>query len=107
MFMAWQLFAYYPDLSDERFASALAIVHQRYSTNTFPNWQLAQPFRCIAHNGEINTLSGNRNCIRMREKRMECAALGDDLIDNAVGRLGSSVFDADKKCDIFEVLLGR
>ncbi len=66
MFMAWQLFAYYPDLSDERFASALAIVHQRYSTNTFPNWQLAQPFRCIAHNGEINTLSGNRNCMRMR-----------------------------------------
>jgi glutamate synthase (NADPH) large chain len=61
MFMAWQLFAYYPDLADERVKSALAIVHQRYSTNTFPNWRLAQPFRCIAHNGEINTLSGNRN----------------------------------------------
>ena len=81
MFMAWQLFAYYPDLNDERFASALAIVHQRYSTNTFPSWQLAQPFRCIAHNGEINTLSGNRNCMRMREKRMECDLLGDDLSD--------------------------
>ncbi len=81
MFMAWQLFAYYPDINDERFASALAIVHQRYSTNTFPNWQLAQPFRCIAHNGEINTLSGNRNCTQMREKRMECAALGNDLSD--------------------------
>jgi glutamate synthase domain-containing protein 1 len=53
MFMAWQLFAYYPDLSDERLTSALAIVHQRYSTNTFPSWQLAQPLRCIAHNGEI------------------------------------------------------
>ena len=61
MFMAWQLFAYYPDLEDERIKSALAIVHQRYSTNTFPNWRLAHPFRCIAHNGEINTLSGNRN----------------------------------------------
>lgn len=81
MFMAWQLFSYYPDLNDERFASALAIIHQRYSTNTFPNWQLAQPFRCIAHNGEINTLSGNRNCMRMREKRMECRTLGDDLGD--------------------------
>ena len=81
MFMAWQLFAYYPDLNDERFASALAIVHQRYSTNTFPNWRLAQPFRCIAHNGEINTLSGNRNCMRMRETRLECSTLGDDLSD--------------------------
>ncbi len=81
MFMAWQLFAYYPDLNDERFVSALAIVHQRYSTNTFPNWQLAQPFHCIAHNGEINTLSGNRNCTRMREKRIECSLLGDDLTD--------------------------
>ncbi|MHC4952054.1 MAG: glutamate synthase subunit alpha, partial [Planctomycetota bacterium] len=81
MFMAWQLFSYYPDLNDERFASALAIVHQRYSTNTFPNWQLAQPFRCIAHNGEINTLSGNRNCMQMREKRMKSQTLGDDLSD--------------------------
>ena len=81
MFMAWQLFAYYPDLNSEQFTSALAIVHQRYSTNTFPNWQLAQPFRCIAHNGEINTLSGNRNCMKMREKRMECDTLTDDLTD--------------------------
>ncbi len=70
MFMAWQLFDYYPDLADERLASALAIVHQRYSTNTFPNWRLAQPFRCIAHNGEINTLSGNRNWMSARETTM-------------------------------------
>ena len=81
MFMAWQLFAYYPDINDERFTSALAIVHQRYSTNTFPNWRLAQPFRCIAHNGEINTLSGNRNCTRMREKRIECKTFSEDLSD--------------------------
>lgn len=81
MFMAWQLFAYYPDLADERFESALAVVHQRYSTNTFPSWRLAQPFRCIAHNGEINTLSGNRNCMRMREKRLRSAMLGEDLSD--------------------------
>ena len=81
MFMAWQLFAYYPDLADERFVSALATVHQRYSTNTFPSWPLAQPFRCIAHNGEINTLSGNRNCMRMRETRLTCPTLGEDLSD--------------------------
>jgi glutamate synthase domain-containing protein 2/glutamate synthase domain-containing protein 1/glutamate synthase domain-containing protein 3 len=81
MFMAWQLFTYYPDLSDERVVSALAIVHQRYSTNTFPNWQLAHPFRCIAHNGEINTLSGNRNCMRMREKFLNSDVLGGDLTD--------------------------
>lgn len=81
MFMARQLFEYYPDLSDERVKSALAIVHQRYSTNTLPNWRLAQPFRCIAHNGEINTLSGNRNYMRMREKRLKSPILGDDLSD--------------------------
>jgi glutamate synthase (NADPH/NADH) large chain len=81
MFMDWQLFSYYPDLSDERVKSALAIVHQRYSTNTFPNWRLAQPFRCIAHNGEINTLSGNRNWMRAREKQMACELFGDKTSD--------------------------
>jgi len=81
MFMAWQLFAYYPDLADERFASCLAIVHQRYSTNTFANWHLAQPFRSIAHNGEINTLSGNRNSLRIREKNMACDLFGDAIAD--------------------------
>ncbi|MEJ2705922.1 MAG: glutamate synthase central domain-containing protein, partial [Sedimentisphaerales bacterium] len=81
MFMAWQLFEYYPELADERVVSALAIVHQRYSTNTFPNWQLAQPFRCIAHNGEINTLSGNRNWMRARETVMSSEIFGDDIRD--------------------------
>jgi len=81
MFMAWQLFAYYPDLADERVKSALAIVHQRYSTNTFPNWRLAQPFRCVAHNGEINTLSGNRNSMRAREPKMSSPVFGDDMPD--------------------------
>jgi len=81
MFMAWQLFAYYPDLADERVKSALAIVHQRYSTNTFPNWRLAQPFRCIAHNGEINTLSGNRNHMRAREPKMASPVFGEGLKD--------------------------
>ncbi len=81
MFMAWQLFAYYPDLADERVKSALAIVHQRYSTNTFPNWRLAQPFRCIAHNGEINTLSGNRNAMRAREPKLASPVFGEYMAD--------------------------
>ena len=81
MFMARQLFAYYPDLEDRRVKSALAIVHQRYSTNTFPSWRLAQPFHCIAHNGEINTLSGNRSWMRAREPKMSSGLLGDNICD--------------------------
>ncbi|MFH1614839.1 MAG: glutamate synthase large subunit [Planctomycetota bacterium] len=81
MFMAWQLFAYYPDLADERLSSALAIVHQRYSTNTFPSWQLAQPLRCVAHNGEINTLSGNRNWMQARQMKMSSEVFGDNISD--------------------------
>lgn len=81
MFMAWQLFTYYTDLTDERLSSALAIVHQRYSTNTFPSWQLAQPLRCVAHNGEINTLSGNRNWMQARQMKMSSEAFGDDISD--------------------------
>jgi glutamate synthase domain-containing protein 1 len=81
MFLAPQLFAYYPDLSDDRVVSALAVVHQRYSTNTFPNWRLAQPFRLLAHNGEINTLSGNQNRMRARQRHMVSPLLGDDLSD--------------------------
>ncbi|MBN1908146.1 MAG: glutamate synthase large subunit [Pirellulales bacterium] len=81
MFMAPQLRGYYPDLSDERMLTALAIVHQRYSTNTFPSWRLAQPFRMIAHNGEINTLRGNAHRLQGYEKTMECPALAEDLSD--------------------------
>ncbi|MDP7636512.1 MAG: glutamate synthase large subunit [Phycisphaerae bacterium] len=81
MFLAPQLFAYYPDLRDPRMVSSLALVHQRYSTNTFPNWRLAQPFRCIAHNGEINTISGNANRMRMRERLLSSELLGQDTTD--------------------------
>ncbi|MHC4402406.1 MAG: glutamate synthase large subunit [Planctomycetota bacterium] len=81
MFLAPQLAAYYPDLSDERVTTALAVVHQRYSTNTFPSWPLAQPFRMIAHNGEINTLRGNANRLRGYEKTMACRELAEDLTD--------------------------
>jgi len=79
MFLAPQLFAYYGDLTDERVRTALALVHQRYSTNTFPNWRLAQPMRLIAHNGEINTLNANRNRMRARERSMACPDLAAGL----------------------------
>ncbi|PRI11979.1 glutamate synthase large subunit [Leucobacter massiliensis] len=72
-----QLPAFYPELSDERFESRFAIVHSRYSTNTFPSWHLAQPLRMVAHNGEINTVRGNRNWMRAREAQLASEALGD------------------------------
>ncbi|RFA21282.1 glutamate synthase large subunit [Subtercola boreus] len=72
-----QLEPFYPDLSDERFASKLALVHSRYSTNTFPSWPLAQPLRMMAHNGEINTVQGNRNWMRARQSQLKSELLGD------------------------------
>ncbi len=72
-----QLEPFFPDLSDERFQSTLALVHSRYSTNTFPSWPLAQPFRLIAHNGEINTIRANRNWMRARQSQMSSDLLGD------------------------------
>src|SRR6187200_1340687 len=72
-----QLEPFYPDLSDERFASKLALVHSRYSTNTFPSWPLAQPLRLIAHNGEINTVRGNRNWMAAREGTLRSELLGN------------------------------
>ncbi|MEY4962661.1 MAG: glutamate synthase large subunit, partial [Actinomycetota bacterium] len=72
-----QLEPFYPDLSDERFSSTLALVHSRFSTNTFPSWPLAHPFRFIAHNGEINTVKGNANWMRARESQLESDVLGN------------------------------
>lgn len=74
-----QLDNFYPDLTDERMASALAVVHSRFSTNTFPSWPLAHPFRFIAHNGEINTVMGNRNWMRAREALLESDLFPGDL----------------------------
>ena len=71
MFLAEALSEFYPDLMDERFISRFAIFHQRYSTNTFPSWDLAQPFRTLAHNGEINTLKGNINWMKIHEQDMK------------------------------------
>ena len=78
LFLAEQLSIFYPDLADENFISAYALFHQRYSTNTFPSWGLAQPFRMIAHNGEINTLSANTNWMRNHQTRIASEIFGDD-----------------------------
>jgi glutamate synthase (NADPH/NADH) large chain/glutamate synthase (ferredoxin) len=79
MLISRQVAGFYPDLRDERFASALALVHSRFSTNTFPSWELAHPFRVIAHNGEINTLMGNINWMRARESQLASELFGRDL----------------------------
>jgi glutamate synthase (NADPH/NADH) large chain len=76
MFLAQEIDTFYPDLKDERFVSSVALYHQRYSTNTFPTWRLAQPFRMLCHNGEINTLKGNVNWMRSHEIRMATDAFG-------------------------------
>ncbi|MEY2848093.1 MAG: hypothetical protein RI885_758 [Actinomycetota bacterium] len=91
-----QLEPFYPDLSDPRFASRLALVHSRYSTNTFPSWPLAQPFRMMAHNGEINTVQGNRNWMRARQSQLQSDLLGDlgpILPINTPGASDSASFD--------------
>ncbi|MDP7342853.1 MAG: glutamate synthase central domain-containing protein, partial [Alphaproteobacteria bacterium] len=77
MFLAEQLTAFYPDLLDPRFVSNFAIFHQRYSTNTFPTWRLAQPFRMLAHNGEFNTIKGNANWMKSHETRARSERFGD------------------------------
>jgi glutamate synthase (NADPH/NADH) large chain len=82
MLTTGQLAEFFPDLTDERYESALALVHSRFSTNTFPSWPLAHPYRLIAHNGEINTVKGNRNWMRARE-----AQLASDVIPGDLGRL--------------------
>ncbi len=82
MLTTHQLSAYFPDLDDPRFASAIALVHSRFSTNTFPSWPLAHPYRYVAHNGEINTVRGNRNWMRARE-----ALLASDLIPGDMRRI--------------------
>ncbi len=81
MLSAPQLPHYYPDLVDERFETALALVHSRFSTNTFPSWELAHPYRMLAHNGEVNTLEGNRNWMRARHSQLESELLGGDVSD--------------------------
>src|SRR5690606_25502810 len=77
MLSSMQLREYFPDLSDPNFTSRAAMVHSRFSTNTFPTWDLAQPFRMLAHNGEINTIRGNRQWMQSRESVLKSDLLGD------------------------------
>jgi glutamate synthase domain-containing protein 2/glutamate synthase domain-containing protein 1/glutamate synthase domain-containing protein 3 len=79
LLLADQIESYYPDLTDESMKSALAMVHQRYSTNTFPTWDLAQPFRILCHNGEINTLRGNVNWMYARQAMFQSDTFGEDM----------------------------
>src|SRR3954453_9309326 len=79
MFLADQLGKYYPDLHEEDFTSALALVHQRFSTNTFPSWRLAHPYRMVCHNGEINTLRGNVNWMAARQASVDSELFGNDI----------------------------
>lgn len=81
MLTTGQLEPFFPDLSDRRFASAVALVHSRFSTNTFPSWPLAHPYRFVAHNGEINTVKGNRNWMKARESQLVTAAFGEGALD--------------------------
>ncbi len=104
MFLAEQLTSFYPDLLDDRFVSRFAIYHQRYSTNTFPTWRLAQPFRMLAHNGEINTLPGNINWMKAHEPRMAHAMFGDHIEDiKPVVQSGGS--DSAALDNVFEVMV--
>ena len=105
MMLAEQVAEFYPDLKDERFTSAFAIYHQRYSTNTFPQWWLAQPFRMLAHNGEINTLKGNLNWMKSHEIRMASDAFGESgrTISSRSSPTGSS--DSAALDSVFEVMV--
>ncbi|MBF0594433.1 MAG: glutamate synthase large subunit [Candidatus Omnitrophica bacterium] len=107
-FMAEQLGPFFADLSDPDMTSALALVHSRYSTNTFPTWSLAHPYRMMAHNGEINTLRGNLNWMRAREAQMANALFGNDVkkIHPIVGPFGSDSASFDNALELL-VMAGR
>ncbi|MBM3571337.1 MAG: glutamate synthase large subunit, partial [Alphaproteobacteria bacterium] len=104
MFLAEQLTAFYPDLLDERFISSFAVYHQRYSTNTFPTWRLAQPFRVLAHNGEINTLRGNVNWMVSHETRMASPTFGA-LVEDIKPVIQPGGSDSAAADNVFEVMI--
>jgi glutamate synthase domain-containing protein 2/glutamate synthase domain-containing protein 1/glutamate synthase domain-containing protein 3 len=104
MLTALQISRYFVDLKDERLLSRLALVHSRFSTNTFPSWELAHPYRMLAHNGEINTLRGNRNWHRARELTMASPLFGDD-IDKISGLLGDDISDSASLDGLMELLV--
>ena len=104
MFLAANLADFYPDLRDERFVSRFAIYHQRYSTNTFPTWRLAQPFRMLAHNGEINTVAGNINWMNSHETRLAAEGL-DDFLDHVKPVVQAGGSDTASLDNVFELLV--
>ena len=104
MFLAEHLASFYPDLTDPRFISRFAIYHQRYSTNTFPTWKLAQPFRVLAHNGEINTVSGNTNWMKSHETRLAAQGL-DKFIDDIKPVVQAGGSDTATLDNVFELLV--
>jgi glutamate synthase (NADPH/NADH) large chain len=104
MFLAESLTEFYPDLLDERFVSRFAIYHQRYSTNTFPTWRLAQPFRMLAHNGEINTVAGNINWMKSHETRLSHPNL-DRYIDEIKPVIQTGGSDTATLDNVFELLV--
>ena len=103
MLTSGQLRRYFPDLSNDYFTSGLALVHSRFSTNTFPKWKLAQPFRLLAHNGEINTIRGNRGWMKARESVLSSEALGDIKSLRPIVQEGMS--DSASLDNVFEFLM--
>ncbi len=103
MFVGQQVRDFFPDLTHEDFMSSLAVIHQRYSTNTFPSWPLAQPFRYLAHNGEINTLRGNINKMMARETTLSSAAFGKD-IKKLLPIINTGLSDSGILDNVFELL---
>ena len=103
MFLAEALSEFYPDLADKRFVSRFAIFHQRYSTNTFPSWDLAQPFRTLAHNGEINTIKGNINWMKIHEQDMSSKLFED--IESLKPVIGAGNSDSAALDNVFELLV--
>ena len=103
MLTSGQLRRYFPDLSNDYFTSGLALVHSRFSTNTFPKWKLAQPFRLLAHNGEINTIRGNRGWMKARESVLSSEALGDIKDLRPIVQEGMS--DSASLDNVFEFLM--
>jgi glutamate synthase domain-containing protein 1/glutamate synthase domain-containing protein 3 len=97
MFLAYQVGAYYRDLSDPRFETALILVHQRFSTNTFPSWKLAHPYRMVAHNGEINTVRGNNNWMAARQ-----ASVDSELFGNNISKLWPISYDGQSDTACFD-----
>ncbi|MFD8191704.1 glutamate synthase large subunit [Streptomyces wuyuanensis] len=104
MLTTGQLEPFFPDLSDRRLATAVALVHSRFSTNTFPSWPLAHPYRFVAHNGEINTVKGNRNWMRARESQLVSELFGDGSLDRIFPLCTPDASDSASFDEVLELL---